>query len=53
VKLGMNLAEYQATPKRERTSDTFLGRSICFRAWTLLSDGLIPSFKKMKLKNLI
>ena len=37
-----------AMPKRERTSDTFLGGSICFRAWTLLGDGLIPSFEKVK-----
>ena len=53
MKLGMNLVEYWAIPKRECTSDTFLGRSICFRAWTLLSDGLLPSFEKMTPKNSI
>ena len=53
AKLGINLAEYWAIPKRERTSDTFLGGSICFRASTLLGDGFIPSFENTEPKNSI
>ena len=44
AKLEINLAEYGTIPKRERTSDTFLGGSICFRASAFLGDGFIPSF---------
>ena len=53
AKLGINLAEYWAMPKRERTSDTSLGGSIRFSASTLLGEGMIPSFENTKQKNSI